>query len=177
MREQTAIKAAEEAEKEALREAARRAAPSISPRLGGGGSWGNSTRPDLDHPHDQLGYRRSTSTDTAAGGTSSPEELEHFRRILDGELDPTRTSSTTSTSPAPRRRWRRYAKWPRAVGGARVGAINFASPGPYLHRRPDSRHDARRRHAELIARLRELRARLDKIEAQARRYCRNPRRD
>lgn len=161
VREQTAIKAAEEAEKEAAREAARRAySGGYSPGDWGGGGGGQ----------DLTSITRTINWDTGeyvypdgSGGTLSPEELEHFRRILDGELDPTRIISDLYQVP-------RHADGGRYAGGlALVGErgpelINFASPG-HVYTAVQTRDMMRGGdNAELIAELRELRARLDKIE-------------
>ena len=161
VREQTAIKAAEEAEKEAAREAARRAySGGYSPGDWGGGGGGQ----------DLTSITRTINWDTGeyvypdgSGGTLSPEELEHFRRILDGELDPTRIISDLYRVP-------RHADGGRYAGGlALVGErgpelINFASPG-HVYTAVQTRDMMRGGdNAELIAELRELRARLDKIE-------------
>ena len=165
VREQTAIKAAEEAEKEAAREAARRAySGGYSPGGWGGGGWGGGGGQDL------TSITRTINWDTGeyvypdgSGGTLSPEELEHFRRILDGELDPTRIISDLYQVP-------RHADGGRYAGGlALVGErgpelINFASPG-HIYTADQTRDMMRGGdNAELIAELRELRARLDKIE-------------
>ncbi len=161
VREQTAIKAAEEAEKEAAREAARRAySGGYSPGDWGGGGGGQ----------DLTSITRTINWDTGeyvypdgSGGTLTAEELEHFRRILDGELDPTRIISDLYQVP-------RHADGGRYAGGlALVGErgpelINFASPG-HVYTAVQTRDMMRGGdNAELIAELRELRARLDKIE-------------
>ncbi len=164
VREQAALKAAEEAEKEASREAARRAALSISPGGWGGGGWGGGGGQDL------TSITRTINWDTGeyvypdgSGGTLTAEELEYFRKILDGELDPTRIISDLYQVP-------RHADGGRYAGGlALVGErgpelINFASPG-HVYTAVQTRDMMRGGdNAELIAELRELRARLDKIE-------------
>ena len=161
VREQTAIKAAEEAEKEAAREAARRAySGGYSPGDWGGGGGGQ----------DLTSITRTINWDTGeyvypdgSGGTLSPEELEYFRRIRDGEISPTRVIDDLYQVP-------RHADGGRYAGGlALVGErgpelINFASPG-HVYTAAQTRDMMRGGdNAELIAELRELRARLDKIE-------------
>ena len=81
-------------------------------------------------------------------------------------------SSTTLPSPAPRRR--RALRGGLALVGERgPELINFASPG-HIHTADQTRDMMRGGdNAELIAELRELRARLDKIGA-TRRYRRKP---
>ncbi|MDQ5946028.1 MAG: EF-hand protein, partial [Pseudomonadota bacterium] len=163
VREQTAIKAAEEAEKEASREAARRAAPSISPGgWGGGGGGGGGGQY-------QTTITRTINWDTGeyvypdgSGGTLSTEELEHYRRILDGELDPTRIISDLYLVPR-HADGGRYAGGLELVGERGPELINFASPG-HVYTAVQTRDMMRGDNAELIAELRELRARLDKIE-------------
>jgi tape measure domain-containing protein len=127
----------------------------------GGGGWGGGGGQDLT---------RTINWDTGeyvypdgSGGTLSPEELEYFRRIRDGEISPTRVIDDLYQVP-------RHADGGRYAGGlALVGErgpelINFASPG-YVYTAAQTRDMMRGGdNAELIAELRELRARLDKIE-------------
>lgn len=164
VREQAAIKAAEEAEKEASREAARRAAPSISPGDWGGGGWGGGGGQDLTSITRTINWETGEYVyPDGSGGTMSAEELEYFRKILDGELDPTRIISDLYQVP-------RHADGGRYAGGlALVGErgpelINFDSPG-HVYTAVQTRDMMRGGdNAELIDELRELRARLDKIE-------------
>lgn len=127
----------------------------------GGGGWGGGGGQDLT---------RTINWDTGeyvypdgSGGTLSPEELEYFRRIRDGEISPTRVIDDLYQVP-------RHADGGRYAGGlALVGErgpelINFDSPG-HVYTAVQTRDMMRGGdNAELIAELRELRARLDKIE-------------
>lgn len=158
VREQAALKAAEEAEKKASQEAARRAARRGD--WGGGGGGGQ----------DLTSITRTINWETGeyvypdgSGGTMSAAELERFRKIRDGELDPFRLINDLYKVP-------RHADGGRYAGGlALVGErgpelINFASPG-HVYTAVQTRDMMRGGdNAELIAELRELRARLDKIE-------------
>lgn len=160
-----AVRAEQAAKEEAAKEEARRAASThTSPGGGGWGDWGGGGGQDL------RSITRTINWDTGeyvypdgSGGTLSPEELEYFRRIMYGEISPTRVIDDLYQVP-------RHADGGRYAGGlALVGErgpelINFASPG-HVYTAAQTRDMMRGGdNAELIAELRELRARLDKIE-------------
>ena len=160
-----AVRAEQAAKEEAAKEEARRAASThTSPGGGGWGDWGGGGGQDL------RSITRTINWDTGeyvypdgSGGTLTAEELEYFRRIMYGEISPTRVIDDLYQVP-------RHADGGRYAGGlALVGErgpelINFASPG-HIYTADQTRDMMRGGdNAELIAELRELRARLDKIE-------------
>jgi len=158
VREQKAIKDAEEAKKKAAEEAARR-----EKRRGDWGGGGGGGR-DLSSITRTINWETGEYVyPDGSGGTMSAAELERFRKIRDGELDPFRLINDLYKVP-------RHADGGRYAGGlALVGErgpelINFASPG-HVYTAVQTRDMMRGGdNAELIAELRELRARLDKIE-------------
>lgn len=162
VREQAALKAAEEAEKEAAREAARRAARRGD--WGGGGGGGGPSMPtraiDLDKgtitwPDGRVTYLTADELAMYRGDKKIFDPLSGKTYVYDpktGKKVPAHAAGGY------------YAGGLALVGERGPELINFASPG-HVYTAVQTRDMMRGGdNAELIAELRELRARLDKIE-------------